>query len=108
MESDTSFYHTLPSNSSAATYVAYKQKSYRVQLPRSILHDGKWEVALTEIQYPHNWINIDEKAEILFVVARADDKGQMKTGSTFTELVRIAKTTIPSAVVIEVKLEPVF
>ena len=105
MESDTSFYLTLPSNSCAATYAANKQQSYRDQLPRSILLDGKWEVALTEIQYPHNWINIDEKAEILFAVARADDKGQMKTGSTFTELVRIAKTSIPSADMIEVKLE---
>ena len=78
MESDASFYFTLPSNSSDATFTANKPQSYRVQLARPLVLEGRWEVALTEIQYPHNWITFDEEMILHLYIPRADDKGSTK------------------------------
>lgn len=57
MES-TQFYLWLPSNSSMDVFPSNTLAEYRVQLPQSIQLVGDWEVALTEIQYPHNWNNV--------------------------------------------------
>jgi len=77
MESESSFYLTLPSNTTT-TFVNNKPQSYRVQLAKPISLDGKWEVALTEIQYPHNWTNITEESIFKIYVPREDEKGSGK------------------------------
>ena len=94
MENDSSFYLTLPSNSSDKTFANNKPQSYRVQLPRAIVLDGKWEAALTEIQYPHNWINIDENATISVVFERSDNQGALKDGLRLGELVLMKKSSV--------------
>ena len=53
-----SLYLILPSN--VTDYSNNTTAEYRVKLPRSIRLEGRWEVALTEIQYPHSWDNLRE------------------------------------------------
>ncbi|GIY37614.1 uncharacterized protein CDAR_125911 [Caerostris darwini] len=55
-----SFYLTLPSDSSLHYFPNNKISSFVTQLPSPITLDGKWEVGLTEIIYPHTWYNVNE------------------------------------------------
>ena len=54
----TQFYLHLPSNSSLDKFPNNTLTEYRVCLPQSIILSGDWEVALTDIHYPHSWNNI--------------------------------------------------
>lgn len=54
-----SFYIHLPSNASMHVYENNTASHYRVNLPKAIKLDGRWEVALSEIHYPHSWRNVD-------------------------------------------------
>lgn len=54
----TQFYLWLPSNSSMELFPDNTLAEYRVQLPQSIKLVDEWEVAITEIQYPHTWNNV--------------------------------------------------
>ena len=56
-EDDGEFYLCLSSNSSSKFY-ANSPSNFRVQLPLNKELDGKWEVALAEIDFPFNWYNI--------------------------------------------------
>lgn len=58
----TSFYVTLPSNSSPEVYPDNTLTHFRVKLPQPITLEGQWEVGLAEIVYPHQWYNLDEKS----------------------------------------------
>lgn len=51
---------TLLSNSSMDYYPENKTSSFTVQLPRYMYLEGNWEVALTEIQYPYTFSNIED------------------------------------------------
>ena len=54
----TQFYPQLPSDSRLDTFLDNTLAEYRVGLPQTITLEGEWEVALTEIHYPHSWNNI--------------------------------------------------
>jgi hypothetical protein len=54
MES-SSFYITLPSNASMDFYSDNTASNYTIRMPRTFYLQGKYEVALAEIQYPHTW-----------------------------------------------------
>lgn len=54
------FYVTLFSNSSMDFYGENKTSSFTVQLPRPMLLNGDWEVALSEIQYPYSFFNVQD------------------------------------------------
>lgn len=43
----------LPSNSSIDKFPNYTLTEYRVGLPQTVSLTGDWEMALTEIHYPH-------------------------------------------------------
>ncbi|GBM08446.1 hypothetical protein AVEN_263318-1 [Araneus ventricosus] len=58
-----SFYLTLPADSSLH-YFPNKISSFVIQLPSPILLEGRWEVGLAEIIYPHTWYNVNEKNNI--------------------------------------------
>ena len=79
MQQQSSFYITLPSNSSNALF-KNRPENYKVQLARPLELDGKWELALTEIQYPSSWNNINEDCEfrmdisMLSSITSASDK----------------------------------
>ncbi|GBN56404.1 hypothetical protein AVEN_182660-1 [Araneus ventricosus] len=55
------FYVTLPSDSSLHYFPNNKISSFVTQLPAPIHLEGKWEVGLAEIIYPHTWYNVNEK-----------------------------------------------
>ena len=50
----TQFYLHLPSNSSLDKFPQNTLTENRVSLPQTITLEGEWEVALTEIHYPHS------------------------------------------------------
>ena len=104
MNTETSFYLTLPSNSSDATYTKNKTQSYRVQLARSLQLEGDWEVALTEIQYPHNWVTIDESSTFIMSIGRFDDKGKNKNAEDIERLDEIPETSTLSIDEINIRL----
>ncbi len=54
------FYLTLPSNSLPSTNTT---ASFSIYLPNKIDLQGKWEVALVEIQYPFSWNNLTGKLQ---------------------------------------------
>ena len=54
------FYLHLPSNSSLDKFPSNTLTDYQVGLPQTISLTGDWEVALTEIHYPHSWNNVQE------------------------------------------------
>jgi len=54
----TDFYLTLPSNTVPENSTA----NFSVHLPRKLDLQGRWEVALVEIQYPYSWNNISDKS----------------------------------------------
>lgn len=59
---DDGFYVTLPSNTGLNVFKNNTISSYRVNLPRHINLEGPWQVALTEISYPHTWHNVPEES----------------------------------------------
>ena len=54
----TQFYLHLPSNSSLDKFPGNTLTDYRVCWRQTITLEGEWEVALTEIHYPHSWNNL--------------------------------------------------
>jgi hypothetical protein len=57
----SSFYLTLPSNSSMSYYPNNTLTHFMTKLPSRINLEGDWEVGLTEMQYPHSWYNVKEE-----------------------------------------------
>jgi hypothetical protein len=58
MDSENSFYVTLPSNTNQ--YDTNTLNNFRVRLPQRLELSGPaWEVALVEAIYPHNWNNVE-------------------------------------------------
>ena len=53
-------------NSSLDKFPNNTLTEYRVCLPQTISLTGDWEVALTEIHYPHSWNNVQENFENRF------------------------------------------
>ena len=56
------FYLTLPSNSSMDVFANNTTAKFVTKLPDVLELDGEWEVALSEIHYPHAWYNIPRNA----------------------------------------------
>ena len=61
------FIVTLPSNACVTTYPNNQASSYTIALPKTLSLDGDFEVAVGDLQYPHNWTNFSEEY-IAFVV----------------------------------------
>ena len=56
----TQFYLHLPSNSNLDKFPHNTLTEYRVSLLQTLNLTGEWEVALSEIHYPHSWNNIQQ------------------------------------------------
>ena len=54
----TQFYLHLPSNSRLDKFSNNTLAEYWVGLPQTVSLTGDWEVALTDIHYPHCWNNV--------------------------------------------------
>ena len=74
----SSFFLTLPSNSSVKWFKDNKPQNYKVQLPQPLELEGKWEAALVEIQYPKTWLNMDEDSGASILIEREDTEGVLK------------------------------
>ena len=57
-QQNNGFFITLPSNSNVNLYPNNQPANFKVKLPQPINLAGKWEVALYEVTYPHNWHDI--------------------------------------------------
>ena len=62
MES-ANFYVTLPSNASMDFYSNNTASNYTIRMPRTFYLQGRYEVALAEIQYPHTWPSMKPNLE---------------------------------------------
>ena len=56
----SSFYLTLPSNSSMNYYPTNTLANYVTKLPQLFDLNGEWEVGLSEIQFPISWHNVSK------------------------------------------------
>jgi hypothetical protein len=63
----TQFYLTLPSNSSIAYFQNNTVANFRVKLAETIVLTGQWEVALTELHYPHTWSTLKRGVQQTFL-----------------------------------------
>ena len=60
-----SFYVTLPSNSSISHYPDNTLTKFTTKLHQTLQLEGSYEVALSEIMFPYNWIpSLNLKIEI--------------------------------------------
>ena len=71
----TQFYLHLPSNSSLDKFPQNTLTEYQVSLPQTITLEGEWEVALTEIHYPHSWNNVQENFLNQFFLRNREQRG---------------------------------
>jgi hypothetical protein len=53
------FFVTLPSN----THPNNKTGEFSVRLPNQLILNGRWEVGLTEILFPHSWDNLSTRID---------------------------------------------
>ena len=67
MNTENEFQLTLPSNASITFSPDNKPANYTTTPPSPISLEGEWEVALIDIQYPHNWMNISKDVYIIFL-----------------------------------------
>lgn len=71
---DDSFYITLPSNVDAPEYPNNRANHFITPLPRALnLEHEKWEVGLSEINYPYSWYTFAEPIN-LRITNHADDR----------------------------------
>ena len=69
------FYLHLPSNASLDKFPNNTLTEYRVGLPQTVSLTGDWEVALTEIHYPHSWNNVQGNFENRFYLRNQELDG---------------------------------
>ncbi|KAF0047745.1 hypothetical protein F2P81_001378 [Scophthalmus maximus] len=55
------FYVNLPSNASLSVFKNNTSSNYQTDLAQHVDLAGLWDVALTEITYPHTWFNLPEE-----------------------------------------------
>jgi len=76
MNTENEFQLTLPSNASITFSPDNKPANYTTTLPSPISLEGEWEVALIDIQYPHNWMNITKDIYLIILIETSNkDKG---------------------------------
>ena len=63
----SSFYLTLPSNSSMNYYPNNTLANYVTNLPHSFNFPGEWEVGPSEIQFPISWYNVTDRESHMFL-----------------------------------------
>ena len=63
-------YVVLPSNSSMNMFPDNTLANYKVKLTKPLILDGKYEVALVEIIYPHRRLTVEPQEAAMFVKTR--------------------------------------
>lgn len=70
----SSFYITLPSNSSMDFYPSNTLTNYVTKLPQAVDLTGEWEVGLFELQFPVSYYNVTDEETKLLMYTNFDDK----------------------------------
>ena len=97
------FYLTLPSNSSMDVYPNNTMANFKTRLPNRIELEGRWEVGLVEIQYPHTWYNLQDGEGELAIYTPPPDVNEIVTHipsgyySSVNELIGRMETEIMEA-----------
>ncbi|GFX59263.1 uncharacterized protein F54H12.2 [Trichonephila clavipes] len=101
-----SFYVTLPSDSSMHFFPENKISHFKTQLPSPVCLNGEWEVGLSEIIYPHSWLNVNETnnyflykagdGNIFSTVKRTTDVGCYETMLDIISAVQLALPKNPN------------
>ena len=73
---DNQFYITLKSNSSIDYFPNNNASKFKVKLANQINLDDKWELAITEITYPHTWQNLTQSTPCKFIFERLEDQAE--------------------------------
>ena len=77
-EDKSSFYVTLPSNGSKSYFPKNTGSNYKNKLATELILDGKWEVALSEIQYGRTWNALKKDSIFSLIIYRDDNSGKEK------------------------------
>ena len=74
------FYLVLPSDSSRSVYGQQSAAEFRTCLAKEVRCDGQgeWEMGMTELSYPRNWLNTKDCS---FVLSRTNEDGSVTTRS---------------------------
>ncbi|GFX53828.1 uncharacterized protein F54H12.2 [Trichonephila clavipes] len=101
-----SFYITLPSDCSMHFFPENKISHFKTQLPSPVCLNGEWEVGMSEIIYPHSWLNVNETnnyflykagdGNISSTVKRTIDVGCYETMSDIISAVQLALPKNPN------------
>lgn len=113
---ENGFFVTLPSNSSADVYPNNKISCYVTKLAKPIELEGPWEVALSEVQYPHTWYMLKDKEMGLFFIDYTNNEDEKKISThaghvgqnyynTMEQLVKDINKYIKNVLALDVKLE---
>lgn len=70
----SSFYITLPSNSSMDFYPSNTLTNYVTKLPQAVDLTGEWEVGLFELQFPVSYYNVTDEETKLLMYTNFDGK----------------------------------
>jgi hypothetical protein len=81
-----SFQLILPSNSSMTIYEDNTLTNYTTFLPDDVELDGQWEVALTEIRYPHTWYTYKTDRKFTVQVINFEIETNQTEGSEMLDL----------------------
>jgi len=80
-DEEEQFVLILPSNSSMRHFPNNTTLSYITELPHSIVLHGKWEVAISEIQFPCTFLHVRHNENVIRFV---DVKPDEETNGPFT------------------------
>lgn len=83
------FYLTLPSNSSTRYFKDNTLTKYTTKLHTTIDLTGDWQMALSEIVFPHNWMTLDRVESVFTVTSNGWDIQDVGKGPVFTTEIRI-------------------
>ena len=72
------FYLTLPSNSNMEYFPDNKVINFVTKLPKHIQLEGRWEVALVEVQFPFNFYTVNEGDETISLSLFESPNGVIK------------------------------
>ena len=73
------FYITLPSDSSMSFFPNNTVAEFTTKLPDRIFLDGDYEVALSELIYPHSFSNIRNDDRSLYIEVRRSNDGSLES-----------------------------
>jgi len=71
---ESKFYITHVSNSpfSKILYPCNSPQSFKIKLPFEFPLEGRWELALTDIQFPRTWFNITRDSHLFILNSRRE------------------------------------